>query len=48
MIELSSITFLMRNFKDKSIQNQQADYSRDRLSNLGSKIDNGDIDKHKS
>ena len=43
MIELSNITFL----KDKNIQNQQAVYNSDRLPNLTSNNDNGDIDKQK-
>ena len=42
---LNNITFLMRSFKDKNIQNQQLDYNSDRLSNLASNIDNGDINK---
>ena len=48
MIELSNITFLMRNFKDKNIQNQQVDYSSDRLSYLTSNNDNGYINKQKT
>ena len=43
MIELSNITFL----KDKNIQNQQVVYNSDRLPNLTSNNDNGDIDKQK-
>ena len=42
---LNNITFLMRSFKDKNIQNQQLDYNSDRLSNLTSNNDNGDINK---
>ena len=42
---LNNITFLMRSFKDKNIQNQQLDYNSDRLSNLASNNDNGDINK---
>ena len=42
---LNNITFLMRSFKDKNIQNQQLDYNSDRLSNLPSNNDNGDINK---
>ena len=33
LIELSNITFLMRSYKDKNIQNKQLDYNSDRLSN---------------
>ena len=32
LIELSNITFLMRSFKDKKIQNKEVDYNSDRLS----------------
>ena len=35
----------MRSFKDKNIQNKQLDYNSDRLSNLTSNNDNGDINK---
>ena len=42
---LNNITFLMRSFKDKNIQNQQLDYNSDRLSNLANNNDNGDINK---
>ena len=42
---LNNITFLMRSFRDKNIQNQQLDYNSDRLSNLASSNDNGDINK---
>ena len=38
----------MRNFKDKNIQNQQVDYSSDRLSYLTSNNDNGYINKQKN
>ena len=38
----------MRSFKDKGIQNQQVDYNSDRLSNLTSNNDNGDINKQKN
>ena len=38
----------MRSFKDKNIQNQQVDYNSDRLSNLTSNNDNGDINKQKN
>ena len=44
---MSNFTFLMRSFKDKNIQNQQVDYNSDRLSNLTSSNDNGDINKQK-
>ena len=35
--ELSKITFLIRRFKDKNIQNEQVDYNSDQLSYLTSK-----------
>ena len=38
----------MRSSKDKNIQNQKVDYHSDRLSNLISNNDNGDIDKEKN
>ena len=38
----------MRNFKDKNIQNQQVDYSSDRLSYLTNNNDNGYINKQKN
>ena len=47
MIELSNVTFLMRGFKDKNIQNQQVDYNSDRLSNLTGNNDTGGINKQK-
>ena len=37
LTELSNITFLLRSFKDKNIQNKQVDYNSDRLSYLTSK-----------
>ena len=37
----------MRSSKDKNIQNQKVDYHSNRLSNLTSNNDNGDIDKEK-
>ena len=37
MIELSNITFLMRGFKDKNIQNKDVDYNSNRVSYLTSK-----------
>ena len=48
LIELSNVTFFMKSFKDKNIQNQQVDYNSDRLSNLTSNNDNGDINKQKN
>ena len=32
LIELTNITFLMRSFEDKNIQNKWVDYNSDRLS----------------
>ena len=48
LTELSNITFLIRSFKDKFIQNQQVEYNSDRLSDLNSSNDNCDINKQKN